>query len=496
MAKIIFNNIDLEPYFRIKDIRGRGLIQRQVNGISVPGMPGEHLASIDEPAKYLEIDIRIVNKDLRGTIDTLNEIFATNAPVPIIFPDEPDKTYYGTVETSAESGEKLHLNRHDTTFLIRRSDPRKYGPEKTEPFLTSTKTILNEGTADAKPIIELTVKESLTYALIQNNNDLEQLGDETYPRYTMIGQPHEVDDTPFERYVRRFYSNGIDLTPWSTASNSDIDGGTVTGSIISRNNRFIAESYGTGSNWHGPAIKASLENPIRDFRLSAFVGFLNAAQAAMVGRIEIYLLDVLGNAICKMALKDTSANRAAVFSEMRAGDRNNNDMIISGFPSNETGWNNFSGQLRISREWDDVKKENVWSAYVALVDTSIGRHHARRIVSEWRDGGKYTANVAQVVVHMGTVGTHTPIHANSGVSGIILQEIMKEPDNGIPYILHAGDKVVFDSTTDDVYLNGEPVTELITDPGSNFLTLVKGSNQFVVHPEGFDTVLKYRPTYR
>lgn len=497
-----FNGINLDEEltdengsFITLTVSGRSNTSYKRNIINIPGMEGawEDENGYQEP-REITVKYKIkdkTNKGMRKRFERLNALLVGSKKV-LTFTDE-DALFYASLR-------ELEVPEEDSNDLVGNlyficSDPLKYGPEKNEPFTGYTKTIKNEGTANAKPIIELTAKESVTYAMIQNNNDLTQLGDETYPKYTMIGRPYEVDETPFERYVRKYYTNANTLVGWATASNSDIDGGTVAGSIVSRNNRFIADSYGTGTNWHGPAIKTSIEQPIRDFRLSAFVGFMNQAQAAMIGRLEIYLLDVNGYAVAKMALKDTSATRAAVFAEMRAGDRETNDMIISGFPARETGWNNFSGQLRISREWDDRKKENVWSAYVALVDTSTRRHHGRRIVSEWRDGGKYTRNVAQIVVHMGAVGTHTPVHANSGVSSIILEEIIQEPA-GIPYIAHEGDKITFDCMTRDVYLNGEPVPDLMEDFGWSYFDLVKGDNQLVVHPNAFDTTVRYRSTYR
>lgn len=498
----VFDGINLDEELTDEDgsfitltVSGRSNTTYRRNIIPIPGMEGawEDANGYQDP-RSITVKFKIkdkTNNGFRERLKRLNSLLVGSKKV-LTFTDE-DALFYASLE-------ELELPEEESNDLVGNlhficPDPFSYGPEKTRHLLPDVSTIKNEGTANAKPIIEMTAKESVTYALIQNQNDLEQLGDEWYPKYLMIGKPHEVDETPFERYVRRYYTNANTLVGWTKASNSDIDGGTVAGNIVSRNNRFVADSYGTGSNWHGPAIKTSLESPIRDFRLSAFVGFMNQQQAAMVGRLEIYLLDVNGNAVAKMALKDTSATRAAVFAEMRAGDRETNDMIISGFPNRETGWNNFSGQLRISREWDDRKKENVWSAYVALVDTSTGRHYARRIVPEWRDGGKYTRNVAQIVVHMGAVGTHTPVHANSGVSSIILEEIIQEPA-GIPYIAHEGDKITFDCMTRDVYLNGEPVPDLMEDFGWSYFDLVKGDNQLVVHPSAFDTVLRYRPTYR
>src|SRR5699024_8154600 len=138
------------------------------------------------------------------------------------------RTYYAEVEGTVEDFEKFVDQRKGViTFLC--SDPYSYGEEQTItfPFGFPVRTITNEGTAIAKPIIEMTAKESTTYALVQNQDDTLNIDGESYPKYLMIGRPHEVDQTPFEKYQRRFHANGSNLVGWSDASNSDIDGGTV-----------------------------------------------------------------------------------------------------------------------------------------------------------------------------------------------------------------------------------------------------------------------------
>src|SRR5699024_11196530 len=94
------------------------------------------------------------------------------------------------------------------------SDPFKYGEELTKKFSTVTGEVDYEGTAKGRPVIELTAKESITYALVQNNNDLIRIADEIYPKYMMVGQPHQVDETPFEKYVTRFHANGSTTVGW------------------------------------------------------------------------------------------------------------------------------------------------------------------------------------------------------------------------------------------------------------------------------------------
>lgn len=481
MIHILFNHIDLEPYFRIKDIRGRGLIKRKINTITVPGMDGEYVESIDTPSKVLEVDIRITSGDLRKTIDTLNSILATDEPVPIVFPDEPEMTYYGTVETSEETGERVHLGRHDSTIYIRRSDPYKYGPEQREEFKTDVHNVTNDGTAEAKPIIELTVRDPITFAMVQNNNDLIKIGNDFYPKYMMLGKPVDVENqVPFVKYERVYKANTSSINGWANASNSDIDGGVIAGNIISRNGKFVPESYGTGTSWHGPGIKQSLTEPLKDFRLEVELEFLNNL-VRHVGRVEVYLKDNLGQNVCKVAIKDTKNGGLNAVGEIRAGGTNGHYLIDG---QNSKSWNDLHGVLRVEREG------KVWKAYVARIRNG---QHTGRLNVEWEDQqALYMANVAQIVIHFGQIRSYvTPTQT---INDISIYKINQQPD-GIPYIAGPGDKIVFDSMTGDAFINGEPRNDLL-DFGSDFINLVKGNNQLVVHPSGLDKVLKYRKRHR
>jgi len=460
-------------------------------------MDGAHLANTNIEPLVINQPVGFMTENDEHALqlkDELADWLYTKEPVPLEFEDEPGRTYFAVVHNTVEDFEKIIDFRQGTIqFLC--VDPYGYGPEITEtfPFGFPVRTITNEGTANAKPIIEMTAKESTTYALVQNQDDTLEIDGESYPKYLMIGRPHEVDQEPFEKYQRRFHANGSNLVGWSNASNSDIDGGTVDGNITTRGGQFVADSYGTGSNWHGPALKATLDAPVQDFRLSAYLNFYNLAEAAMIGRIEIYLLDVNGNAVGKMALIDRSASRANVFAELRAGDRDANDMIINENGNKPGTWNNFSGVMRLEREWDNLRNENIWSAYIGM-RASDGTEYGRRIVSAHRDGGQHNAQVAQIVMHFGVVGDHEPIGSNSGISSLILDEIVQEPE-GVPWVMHEGDKVKFDCNTGKVFLNDEQRNDLL-DRGFDFFDLVKGENRLVVDPSIFDTKVRYKPTYR
>ena len=468
-----------ESYVIIKEVKGRGIVPAEVSKISVPGRDGQHLTGVRTDSRLIEIDMLVKGtdyEDLRERIDELSALFYVKEPTPIVFDDEPYRTYFGVLSVVTEKLEINHIANFNVIFEC--LDPYKYGPERTISKTNGTFSLNYGGTANADSIIELTAREPSTFALVQNMSDVYTLDGDEYPRYVLLGEPYNVDDNLYQRYERVFYSDATSLIGWTDGTSADIDGGTVSGSLVSNGQRFVTTDYGTGSSWHGPVKKASLSEPVQDFRLSAYVGFLNKQREAMVGRIEIYLLDNLGNAVCKMALKDTSAARANVFAEMRAGGRSDNDMIINEDGNTPGVWNNFSGRLEITREG------NIWSAWVG-VRNSDGIYVKRRIVRNWVDvDSKYMRPVAQVVIHMGAVGTHTPIHANSGISGIIVDKINQEPD-GIPYIVEKDDVIRIDTNTGNAYINGVNANSTLAF-GSEFYELIKGTNELIVHPNIFE----------
>lgn len=458
------------------------------NLIKVAGMPGAYVGSKEIDVIYITQPVGFIVKDDEHALrlkDELAQWLLTDEAVPLQFDDELGRTYYAEIDGTIEDFQRFVDQRKGTiTFLC--ADPFSYGPEINKE-ISSIHLEHYAGTTETWPILELTAKEPSTFVLVQNNDDTIKVGEDEQPRYMMLGKPYDVGDNVFRKYERVFYTNANSLVGWTSGTAADIDGGVVGGSIVSSNNRFIADGYGSGSQWHGPVIKHSLPEPLQDFKLSSYVGFMNEAESSMVGRLEIYLLDSLGQAVCKMALKDTSAARANVFAEMRAGNRETGDMIINDYGSRAGVWNNFSGRLEITRE------DNVWSAWVG-VRNSDGVYVKRRIVRRWIDyNRKYMRRATQIVIHLGTVGTHMPPHARTGVSSIIIDKINQQPD-AIPYIVEKDDIIRFDMKTGSAYINGVDAGQFGT-LGDHPFKLVKGHNHLVAHPDIFDARLIYRNAY-
>src|SRR5690606_11836461 len=165
-----------------------------------------YLSQRRKPVRYLEVDITLKGgsfEDLRRRIDRLNEILDTGKEiVSITFDDESDRTYYGKLDTVVDRLEKAKIYQATLTFIC--PDPYKYGPEKTVETTSDTFIVENNGTAEAEPIFELTVKEPTTFAMVSNGEE-----------YMMVGRPYDVEETPFVKYERVFYSDASSTVGWT-----------------------------------------------------------------------------------------------------------------------------------------------------------------------------------------------------------------------------------------------------------------------------------------
>ncbi|MUV39483.1 hypothetical protein JNUCC1_03361 [Lentibacillus sp. JNUCC-1] len=480
MKSLKFNSIKKPWIYLLKGRQKAPFAAMRRNTITVMGMPGAHLTSTEIDPIVIRQPVGFVVNDDEHELQIKDELASwlyTEEPVPLEFDDEPGRTYYAVVQNTLSDFEKFAELRQGTVeFLI--LDPYGYGPEETETFTADTTMIINPGTAPADPIFELEVLQPVTFAMISNGD-----------QYNMIGEPLDVESqSPFQKYERVFHSSGNNLTGWTTASAGEVDG-IIAGEMTTDGSVFKAADYGTGESWHGPAIRATLPSTLKNFCVEAKVKFMNG-DSKDIGRVEVYMLDAVGNQICKMALKDTVGGRSETFGEARVGNSEDNEFLISksnNGPDHPWTWNEFEGVLRIERDKD------LWTAYIAKVDPVTGKHHSRRSVSMPDYEGKYLQSVAQVVVHVAQNGDYqTPVQAIDEVSVYKINLA----DLGIPYIADAGDTITFDHESDELLINGENFKSRHAF-GGQFFELESGNNQLVVHPESsFNASVKYRPRYR
>ncbi|MBU8773181.1 distal tail protein Dit [Cytobacillus oceanisediminis] len=323
----------------------------------------------------------------------------------------------------------------------------------------------NMGTADAKPIFTAMVKAPITH--------LDIVTEEGYMR---IGEPVNIEETPVEREQLILKETLKTTTGWATAN--DVDGGSIAGTMVSDGETFRAQSYGTGSLWHGPALKKSLPEQIQDFKVDMYAS-LKTKDVREAGRVELYLRDVNDKVIGKLALKEMLTASDSVHGEARAGGIDGGQFLISTDGATPGVWNQFYGILRLTRIGDRLQ------AYIAKIDTATGNRHTRWLSKEIIDSqGLFQAKLAQIQIHLGQHGSKAFVQ-DIGVHEVQVYKINQTTETQIPYIAYPGDIIEIDMIEEDIRINGEARVDL-KDFGSSFFALQPGEN--IITYSNYDVV--------
>lgn len=487
MITFTFNGLSFATDMRVNEISGRGLTPSDVSTRAVPGMVGAHAGRKTRHVREITIKFTVVGTsltNLRDKINLLSERLDLDEVAPLVFSDEPDKTYYAIMVGASDDEEIKTYGFGTLTFLC--PDPYKYGPEMTATLNTETGSIINvAGTAPTKPIIELTATAPSTFAMVVNQEN----------EYNMVGAPVDVEVTKYVKYSPLLTHGMNNVTDWTTVPVSEVDhpiGGAINSSLIGGDHYFIPNGFSNGTAWHGPAIKRSLPAPAQDFKIEAGFEFKNRADKKMLGNIEMYLLDVNGQCVARIGLRDGFSGTANVYGQARLGPATGSTRkeLINEQGDKPGVWNDFDGIVRLEREG---KK---WTAYIAKVGSNgnTGTHTARRSVVWYDTKNQHQNPVTQVVFAMQQHGT-APV-PTMRVSYVNMYTI-NTPSEGVQYIVNAGDVVEFDHRGKAAYrINGEEAKQY-KNFGATPFTLKPGENILAIEPGTvFTGVVKWRDAYK
>lgn len=442
------------------------------NLIAVSGLPGSLLESTTTEIRTIEIPVVIVGKDrfeVRKLEEDLSKWLIHDEPKELIFDDEPDRVYYALVDGSIDIEDVANFGRGTLRFIC--PDPYKYGAEKEVTFESSASFDV-EGTVETEPVIEVELKDKTTFLAVSNGNQLN-----------MIGQYANVDQQVYERETRVFWDQLGSLVGW-TNSTSVEDSISSGGQMETNGHEFFVTDYGSGGAWHGPAVKTSIGETVQDFRCDVLLTQFGGNW--QLGGVEVALLDVNNQFVAKMQMFKRSELSPAITATLRAGTISNGFDIINSYGSYLDTWKDFEGMLRIGRIG------NEWFAYVTRIDAD-GNHDAE-MYRTWKDTYNIANTpIAQVQVQIVRYGEYDPTFQR-------LKDIKifrYNQQEGIPYVVTADDKVVFDHQKDNILKNGESIIKEKAFIGSYF-KLQPGRNNIAVEPaDKIQSVkVRYRPKWR
>ncbi|WP_017470614.1 distal tail protein Dit [Amphibacillus jilinensis] len=477
MIKMTFNG-ETKPWLYLLEGRQKSPFAPVTNNLlRVSGRLGAYIQSTTTDVLYISQPIGFIVTDDQDALDKINQLAAwllTDEPVELQFSDEPGRTYYAKVDGGIPDFSRFADQRKGTiTFVC--ADPYAYGPQQEVTFPSDFVNIENLGTAEAEPIFEVEVEEDTTFIMLQNTDN----------EYMMIGEPLDDQTEPFVRDELVVSNPLSSTTGWTPGT--QVDAGTVSGSMVSDGSGFIAQSFGSqgSAKWYGPALKTSLSEQLQNFKIDVLVDLFNASNR--VGRVDVSLLDINNNVIASLRVIDAWENmkRNRLAGYLRNDSRQQQLIFLSDTNSDAYGelWNDFDGILRLERRGQD------WMLYAGKIRAD-GTHHARRIQRYKDNNNEFQQPVAQVQFHIGIFDGHNS--ATMKIKDLKVWKVNNPNAYQIPYVAYAGDKITFDHKNEDVLLNGEPRNDLKTF-GSSYFNLKKGSNQIVQQP---DNILTTKCTYR
>lgn len=465
-----FAGVATPAWLLIDEVNFAPVSDAQNTSISLPKKDGEIFVSKKRGTRKIDIKLSIVAPD-RNSVMQQGDKFADwidhDEPQPIVFRDLPNRVYYAILDGSTDL-EKVERFGQGTITLICH-DPHGYGLPKEYTFQpTSTDPIIynNQGTAEAYPKISLEFTKDLTDFAIMTSDEALIFGDFNLESDTAADlEPLYINDT------------GASTNGWTEGVT--VDGGVKYGSITSNGYSFQqgGKDYGTGTQWHGGSIIKSLGKQIQDFEVEASVG-LQSLTKEEIGRVELYLLDVNGAKIGKIAMKDYYAvGDFPMFDAWVGAVGGNGVSVINSYGAYKGVWKQFNGIIRVSR------KGRVWTFYAAMVDPVTYRHHTRMTKSytDWK--GIYDKKLAAVQIHIGALGSHKPVN-QMWVSNVRAKEILTPTSNQVDYVFKKGDKLDIDCAKMEIYKNGEEFYEEL-QAGSSFLKFKKGGNGVSVSDANF-----------
>lgn len=487
VENLIFNGVDLSDtfseeengtYLIVNSVYGRGFTQADNTLIRVTGMDGAHPSYSRIPVRELVVTLTLKGKsfeDLRKRIEVLNGILYTNGKdVPMNFADEPDRTYYGRLDAVTDVVEVSHIYKAELTFIC--ADPYKYAPERilTFPEDVDTAIVDNKGEATVYPTIELTATKKTTFAMVSNGGDEDS-------EYNLIGRPADVDETVVDEKTLLFDETGDTLSDWDTPSD-------FQGDFKAESNGIFVDSYGTGSDWHGPARIREID-PTEDFEIEFFTS-VRTERPEMTFRLSTNFFDENMNELGLLRVWNKTNTRIRKIIEARIGPYTGTNFENYLISSDNYLWENqrvYNGIVRVTR------KGSEYTFYAAHI-TQRG-NHIETITQRYNDVNNEYAGKLKFIRFDAAIYGSNPTPNELSITRVRAYRHNKVLVDQTPYIVQPGDVVTFDHKMEEVLINGEPRMDL-KNFGGSFFALEKGDNMLLITPEdSFETRVSMQERY-
>ncbi len=519
-----FNGTALDTYITnlvIEDVEGRDSLSSEVSEYVYTRNDGARFQYRRHEPKDLTVHYAVVsnsNTGQRSTLTTLRKILmgpgTENAK--IIFADEPDKYWVGTVSNVTEE-KIIYDNSSKGEITIRLSKPFKYATTETtvSPQTLNGQTIFAfnyDGSYKAFPTFTATFPTENVPAgsTLGNNGDCGYIAFMNQDgKVLQIGDPDETDldskstnTTMINQKFTIWDANASRNWSSNTASGLGADY-TVTGSVAKATmfdtDILTPSSYGSGDKWHGPSITYELPSAdVTDFNMEFGVVFAcggNPATAVDIPEEEGVLRVILSNTTGTVAEMDirkpykSSINGKVTF-KTTAGTEQYNSGIALGTYNSNFGWQK-SGGSAPKRTCIIKRKGNTFTFTAGSITKSY----------TVTANAAYT-NVKYVTFWFGKWGTDDPL-GSIGLTSIKFNSDHWATNNDMKNKFGSNDVCVVDCEEAAIYLNnvdtpslgavGNNWEEFYLSPGANIIKVTWSS--WVTNANKPTFSMKYRKVF-
>lgn len=482
-----FAGVDLPSYVKVNGIKYSVLAPIEHKTAKIQGRKGRYDFGIEEDMKTIEVDYQLIGVNESDVMNKAAD-FATwlyhKDLQPLMIDDQPDRYYMARVIGDTDVTEEFRVGSGSITFAV----PSGVAEDKTISSITHSITstepvaITNDGTAEAYPIITLTMREPSEVIGIYTDDEFIQVGD--YP---------SVEKETVQRSSTVLYDNCRTFSGWSAGLN--VDGGSITGTFASDGEVLVQSSknYGTGSTWHGAAAVKSLSRSVQDFQIQARSIF-DIYKTDEIGRVEIYLYGENNEVLGKFAMKKPSKLTKAAYLEARAGSLQNGKYFVNSRGKYDSRKKKYEYYDVAWFHFSLARQGNKWRFYYAdlLVNTGTTKHYNPKVFTYTDTQYKYMGKLAKIQIHVGAYGTNTAIN-RQGLSDIRVVELNALEDKNV-IDLNTGDVLVIDNERGLVTKNGISYFTGL-NPASRFFPLDVGTNGIIVDPPIADMQVDFRKRY-
>lgn len=490
-----FFEVEIPGYYRTLYTKGRETMNVEIS-TAKSSRNGIQYQRKRYPERYITVGFLLrasTCEEFREAFNKLNEMLDT-AQARLIFNDEPDKYYIGTPQGIGDVPAGTNEIQSEITFIC--PDPFKYSVKEYEiDSSDGAITAFYNGSFPAYPKLEAEVSADTQYiGFTMEGHSLTIGTDDAEEEVQTTEKLLDVSSDDSSALAGASVNSAATVCQDSSYGQSG-SARRATG-LYGSHTLICANTWGSGSNWHGPSLTWNLGENCTNFRIKANIWF-HEYNSGEIGTMKILCSDTSGNNVCGSMLKKTSkTSQLGMRYEIINGQTLSNDVSMRTEVVAARNYKKSSPIIDVSTNATiTIEKIGNTIKYYYPTKLSDGYQVTRTYTSD--DYEALSIRFVTIYLAMKDPGTTYPCMWHMGLRRLRVWKLPDDATESDTEMLYSGDTAVIDIGSGAILHNGEASPKLgaITNDWEGF-ALQKGRNEIVISSDSSPSVkLKYREVF-